>query len=170
MLEMNKQKQQEIKGFLGWLEGYVGAKVEDMSPKTKIQAYYDHDYEDFLDVLKKNKRKLSINPSGREASELLKDEFGKSVGKLQPLRERIERTDQLIDDIVYRLYGLNEEEIRVVGGEHRKEALTIYHNPSRAGLTRNKDGTLFNGAQKVLCSRCHFNISRHGEARCTKKE
>ena len=26
---MNKQKQQEIRGFLGWLEGYLGAKVED---------------------------------------------------------------------------------------------------------------------------------------------
>ena len=26
MLEMNKQKQQEIKGFLGWLESYLGAK------------------------------------------------------------------------------------------------------------------------------------------------
>ena len=35
-LEMNKRKQQEIKGFLGWLESYVGAKVEDLSPKTKI--------------------------------------------------------------------------------------------------------------------------------------
>jgi hypothetical protein len=36
MLEMNKQKQQEIKGFPGWLESYVGAKVEDLTPKTKI--------------------------------------------------------------------------------------------------------------------------------------
>jgi len=26
MLEMNKQKQQEIKGFLGWLEGFVCAR------------------------------------------------------------------------------------------------------------------------------------------------
>jgi len=34
MLEMNKQKQKEIKGFLGWLEGYIGAKVEDLTPKT----------------------------------------------------------------------------------------------------------------------------------------
>ena len=36
MLEMNKQKQQEIKGFPGWLESYVRAKVEDLTPKTKI--------------------------------------------------------------------------------------------------------------------------------------
>jgi hypothetical protein len=27
MVEMNKQKQQEIKGFLGWLESYLGVKV-----------------------------------------------------------------------------------------------------------------------------------------------
>lgn len=114
MLEMNKQKQQEIKGFLGWLEGYVGAKVEDLSPKTKIQAYYDYGYEDFLAVLKKNRKKLNIDPSRREPAEALRAEFQASVDKLRPLRKRIERTDGLIDEVVYRLYGLNEEEIRVV--------------------------------------------------------
>jgi len=36
MLEMNREKQQEIKGFLSWLEGEVGAKVEDLSLKTKL--------------------------------------------------------------------------------------------------------------------------------------
>ena len=70
MLEMNKQKQQEIKGFLGWLEGEVGAMMEDLSPKTKIKSYYDHDFDDFCDILKKNKNRLSINPSSREMSEL----------------------------------------------------------------------------------------------------
>ncbi len=35
MLEMNKQKQTEIKGFLGWLESYVGARVENLTPKDK---------------------------------------------------------------------------------------------------------------------------------------
>jgi hypothetical protein len=32
------------------------------------------------------------------------------------LRERIEKTDRLIDAIVYRLYGLTEGEIRIVEG------------------------------------------------------
>jgi len=35
----------EIKGFLGWLEGFMGARVEDLTPKTKLQSYYEHDYE-----------------------------------------------------------------------------------------------------------------------------
>ena len=117
MLEMNKQKQQEIKGFLGWLEGEVGAKIDDLSPKTKIQSYYDYDFNDFYVVLKKNKNRLSINPSSREKSELLKDEFLKSVGKLEPRREKIKQTDRLIDKIVYELYGLTEEEIKIVKGK-----------------------------------------------------
>ena len=65
MLEMNKQKQQEIKGFLGWLESYLGAKVEDLTPKTKLQSYYEHDYESFLAVLKRTARSYkSIRPDG----------------------------------------------------------------------------------------------------------
>jgi hypothetical protein len=117
MLEMNKQKQQEIKGFLGWLEGFVGAKVEDLTPKTKLQGYYEHDYESFLAVLKKNSKKLAIDPARREPAEALRAEFEGSMGKLLPLRERIKLTDDLIDAIVYRLYGLTEEEIEIVEGK-----------------------------------------------------
>jgi hypothetical protein len=117
MLEMNKQKQQEIRGFLGWLEGYVGAKVEDLTPKTKLQSYYEQDYESFLAVLKKNRKKLAIDPTRREPAEALKAEFDGSMGKLRPLRERIRLTDELIDQVVYRLYGLTEEEIAIVEGK-----------------------------------------------------
>jgi len=103
MLEMNKQKQQEIKGFLGWLEGYVGAKVEDLTPKTKIQSYYERDYESFLAVLRKNRKLLAIDPARREPGEALRAENDGSVGKLLPLLERIRHTAELIDAIVYRL-------------------------------------------------------------------
>jgi hypothetical protein len=49
--------------------------VDGLTPKAKIQSYCEHDYDDLLEVLKKNKEKLGISPSNREASELLKDEF-----------------------------------------------------------------------------------------------
>jgi hypothetical protein len=94
MLEMNKQKQKEIKGFLGWLEGFVGAKVENLTPKTKLQGFYEHDYESFLAVLKKNGKKLAVDPARREPAEALKAEFENSLGKLGPIREKIERTDK----------------------------------------------------------------------------
>ncbi|MGV8128040.1 MAG: hypothetical protein ACP5PV_12655 [Methanothrix sp.] len=114
MLEMNKEKQKEIRGFLGWLEGYLGAKVEDLTPKTKVQGYYEHDYESLLEVLKKNRKKLALDPARREPGEALRAEFEGSMKRLLPLRERIRQTDGLIDAVVY---GLTEEEIRIVEGK-----------------------------------------------------
>ena len=65
MLEMNRAKQAEIKGFLGWLEGYLGTKVEDLTPKTHLQSYYNSEFDAFLAILKKNRKKLrSIRPDG----------------------------------------------------------------------------------------------------------
>ncbi|MCK9407451.1 MAG: hypothetical protein M0Q47_13720 [Methanothrix sp.] len=117
MLEMNKEKQKEIRGFLDWLEGYLGAKIEDLKTKTRILSYYESDYESLLAVLKKNKKKLAVDPSRREPAELLRAEFEGSIKKLDPLMERIKRTDELIDAVVYRLYGLTDEEIGIVEGK-----------------------------------------------------
>lgn len=63
MLEMNKQKQAEIKGSLEWLEGEVGAKVEDLTPKTKIQNTASCSFDELLAILKKNKRKIATDPA-----------------------------------------------------------------------------------------------------------
>jgi len=105
-----------VHDLLAHLEGYVGAKVDDLTPKTKLQSYYEHDYEGFLAVLKKNRKKLAIDPACQKPAEALKAEFEGSVGKLPPLRERIEGTDGLIDAIVYRLHGLMDDEIAIVEG------------------------------------------------------
>jgi len=59
---------------------------------------------------------LSIDPSDRKTQELLENQFTKSMSILEPLKARIKATDELIDEIVYRLYGLTEEEIKVVKG------------------------------------------------------
>ena len=47
---------------------------------------------------------------------MLENHFTKSMSILEPLKVRIKATDELIDEIVYRLYGLTEEEIRIVKG------------------------------------------------------
>jgi len=65
MLEANMQKQQEIRDPLG-CSAYVGAKIEDLTPKTKLQVYYEHDYESFLATLKKDRKKLAVDPARRE--------------------------------------------------------------------------------------------------------
>jgi len=91
-------------------------KVEDLSNKTKIREYYDGNFDDLLEILKANRKKLRIDPGRREFQDRLRTEFERSLDKLRPLKERIEATDHLIDQIVYQVYGLTEEEIRMIEG------------------------------------------------------
>lgn len=114
MIAMNKEKNREIRGFLKWLEREIGAAIEDLTNKTAIKEYHENNFDHFLGILKKNKKNLSIDPSNRQKQELLEKHFTKSLSVLAPLKAKIKATDELIDKIVYKLYGLTEEEIRIV--------------------------------------------------------
>ena len=143
MMDMNRQKHEETQGFLAWLQRHIKADIEDLSNKTKIKAYHEHDLDTLLGILAKNRKKLGkeggptglsglregeerptgvsglregVNPKRREFQEQVAREFEASVAKLGPLKERLERTDRLIDQIVYKLYGLTDEEIAIVEG------------------------------------------------------
>ncbi|HSD57794.1 MAG TPA: hypothetical protein VLB04_06400 [Methanotrichaceae archaeon] len=67
--------------------------MDDLTPKTWLQSYYDYGYEDFLGVLKKNHKKLAIDPACREPTEVLRAEFQASVRKLRPLLNRYSIND-----------------------------------------------------------------------------
>jgi hypothetical protein len=105
MIEMNKEKNVEIKGFLHWFEGEIGAPIEELTNKTAIKEYYEAGFDALAVALAKNKKKLKdgYDPTRREPKEKLQAEFNASVGKLAPLLKRIEATDKLIDQIVYML-------------------------------------------------------------------
>lgn len=117
MIEMNKEKQKDIKQFLEYLEYEIGTEIDSLKNKTKINTFYDLEFNDFLNIMKENKSKISIDPSDFESYKLLKEGFEKSNGQLHPLIKKINDTDNLIDQIVYKLYGLTEEEIGIVEGE-----------------------------------------------------
>jgi hypothetical protein len=57
MIVMNKEKHKEISGFLTWLERHIGAKVDNLSNKTKIRAYHDSDLNTLFGILRKNGRR-----------------------------------------------------------------------------------------------------------------
>ncbi|MDD5473862.1 MAG: TaqI-like C-terminal specificity domain-containing protein [Candidatus Methanoperedens sp.] len=118
MIEMNKEKNAEIKGFLDFLKGEIGASIDDLSNKTAIQEYYNHEFQTLIDVLVKNKKKLKAgyDPKNPNNYKILKDWYDDSTKELAPLMRRIEATDGLIDAIVYRLYGLTEDEVKIVEG------------------------------------------------------
>ena len=116
MIELNKAKNEEIKGFLKWFEREIGTEIDTLTNKTAIKEYHEHNFDHFLEVFKRNKNKISIDPSDRKKQELFENHFTKSMSVLEPLKEKIKLTDNLIDQIVYKLYNLTPEEIEVVEG------------------------------------------------------
>jgi len=90
--------------------------VEELANKTALKEYYAHGFDAFAGALAKNRKKMKegYDPTRREPKERLLAEFNPSIGKLAPLLGRIEATDKLIDQIVYKLYGLNEDETKIV--------------------------------------------------------
>ena len=57
---------------------------------------------------------MLTNLKSREIFETVKTEYEKSLFILLPIKEKLRKTDWLIDQIVYKLYGLTEEEIKLV--------------------------------------------------------
>ena len=114
MIEYNKEKNKETKSFLGWLEREVGTKVQNLTGKTTIRKYHETTADNLMSIFRKNKKKLQIDPSRRDFQDRLSTEFDTSIQKLTPLKRKIEMTDHLIDQIVYKLYGLTEAEIKIV--------------------------------------------------------
>jgi len=117
MIDLHRGKREETAGFVAWLERYIGTPIHDLTGKTKLTDYHEHDLGTLIAVLKQNRAKIGINPDSRAAQEEIAREFEASLAKLNPLKERIAATDSLIDRIVYKLYGLTEDEIRIVEGE-----------------------------------------------------
>ena len=125
MIAMNREKQAEVRGFLAWLEREIGAPIDGLTRRTHLRNYLG-DYqkgephlalEDLLAILRQNRRRIEVDPAARAFQERLAREYEASLGKLRPLKARLAATDQLIDLIVYRLYGLTEDEVAVVEGD-----------------------------------------------------
>ena len=62
--------------------------------------------------LKRNK--VVKDPCPANIRDTIASEFSAAVNALTPLKARIKATDDLIDGIVYRLYGLTDDEIAIV--------------------------------------------------------
>ncbi len=132
MIRLNQEKQKEMKNFLSWLEAELkiqpdkkgSAGIEALTGKSALKNYLgdyqknepELPFEEIWEILKKNKGRIDRKLSHEFMAEL-RDAYGRSLANLRPLKERLRLTDTLIDHIVYRLYDLTDEEIRVVEGQ-----------------------------------------------------
>ncbi|MFH1623901.1 MAG: hypothetical protein ABID54_01945, partial [Pseudomonadota bacterium] len=92
--------------------------------KTQIKSYLGNyqkgkkplSFEEFWQILERNKKRIHANLKSRELLESIKTEYEKSLSRLLPLKDKLQKTDWLIDQIVHTLYGLSEDEIKIAEG------------------------------------------------------
>jgi Eco57I restriction-modification methylase/TaqI-like C-terminal specificity domain len=137
MIDFNKQKQGEVKRFLGWLEQRLQIRpdkngatgIDRLTGKTILQGYLG-DYQkgegetawrEFYYRLYQNRKRFAVSLSDVEGE--IQHEYEKSLATLLPIKRDLARTDALIDKIVYRLYGLIDEEIELIERPQYEQAL-----------------------------------------------
>jgi len=107
MLSLNKQLQEQNQKFQRSLE----RKFALSELPKKLQDWYLLSYADFIKELEKKKIKLSLSEEAE-----WEDYFTSEAKKAMDLKEQIEKTDKEIDQMVYELYELTEDEIKIVEG------------------------------------------------------
>ncbi len=86
-------------------------KFEMETLPKKLQDWYLLSFSNFIKELRKKKIKLSLS---QEAE--WEEYFLLESREAQKLKSEIEKTDKEIDQMVYELYGLTEEEINIIEG------------------------------------------------------
>ena len=105
MLALNKELQKISQKFQRMIMRELG--LEKIS--TKLQNWYLLNFDEFIKELSKVKVKLSLSQKAD-----WEDYFIAEKSKAETLNNKITKTDKEIDGMVYELYGLSEEEVRVV--------------------------------------------------------
>lgn len=105
MLSKNKELHELKTGLLDLLR----SKYENFTPSKKLSDWPQLSFKEFLKELEKSKIKLSL-PEQKQWLDYFEAEKAKAMG----LQALIHQTDREIDQMVYALYGLTEEEIAIV--------------------------------------------------------
>ena len=105
MLFLNKNLQELSQKFQRMIMRELG--LEKIS--TKLQNWYLLNFDEFIKELSKVKVKLSLSQKAD-----WEDYFIAEKSKAETLNNEITKTDKEIDGMIYELYGLSEEEVRVV--------------------------------------------------------
>lgn len=108
MLSLNKELQESVQKFQRTIERKFD--ISDLS--KKLQDWYLLSYKDFIKELGKKKIKLSLSDEAEWESYFLQESK-----KALEIKSKIEKTDNDIDILVYQLYGLTYDEIKIVEGK-----------------------------------------------------
>ena len=98
------------------LSTYICSQYHLEKLSGKLSAWYDLDFSDFIKELNKAIKAVKGTPLSKKDEFEWMELFEENKQKALALKAEIDRTDKEIDQLVYELYGLTEEEIKIVEG------------------------------------------------------
>lgn len=110
MLELQKNFQTQTQK----LSTYICSQYQLEKLSGKLSSWYDLDFSDFIKELNKAVKAVKGTPLSKKDEFEWMELFEENKQKALALKAEIDRTDKEIDQMVYELYGLTEEEIRIV--------------------------------------------------------
>ena len=116
MITINQELLQIKNSLLSLLQ----SKFEIEKFSTKLQNWHELDFATFLKELEKARKKAATAATRGHVPLALHEQaewmqyFNEQKQKAQEIKSEINRVDAEIDKMVYRLYGLTEEEIKIV--------------------------------------------------------
>lgn len=112
MLELTKEHQKISSSFIK----YMNSQFTLDKLTRKIENWYEFDFSDFIKELNKVIKKSGGEKLSKSDEMEWMELFENKKSDAQTLKLEIEKTDKEIDQMVYELYGLNDEEIKIVEG------------------------------------------------------
>ena len=110
MLLLTKNQQTKTSNFIKYLKSrFVMEKLS-----RKLENWHDLGFSDFIKELNKAIKKTGGKKLSKSDEMDWMDVFENKNAEVQILKSEIEKTDKEIDQMVYGLYGLTEDEIRIV--------------------------------------------------------
>jgi hypothetical protein len=116
LVESMLNSQKEFHAQTQKLSTYISSQYQLEKLSTKLSNWYELDFPDFIKELNKAIKTAKGTPL------TIKDEFEwmelfeENKKKALALKAEIDQTDKEIDQMVYELYGLTDEEIKIVEG------------------------------------------------------
>ena len=112
MLQIQSKTQLLSNKFQIYLQSQIS--IENLS--KKLQNWYKLDFAEFIKELNKTIKKAGGEKLTKTDEMDWMDIFEIKKLEAQTLKTKINKIDKEIDQMVYALYGLNEEEIKIVEG------------------------------------------------------
>ncbi len=113
MIYLNKEISQAINKFSSYFKSNF--QLEKLS--NKLQNWHELEFAEFIKELNKAIKKASGEKLTKKDEMEWMELFEEKKAEAQTLKTEIEKTDKEIDQMVYELYGLTEDEIKIIENE-----------------------------------------------------